>query len=265
MRPLSFRGESRRFGMALGIEVGVVVLAAGKGTRMKSDRAKVLHPVNGQSMIIHVVDCAVKVSGSNVVVVVGHQAEQVKAEVARAYQVAFAVQKSLLGTGDAVKAAIPHLAKAVGHVVVLCGDVPLIRAKTVEKLVDFHLNNENRLTALAVKVDEPAGYGRMILDAQSKLMSICEEADASMEEKKISLVNSGIYCIERQFLISALNRLNRDNAQNEYYLTDLVKIGAADGVKMGVLTAEDPREVLGVNTLVQLKKADVLCRERADV
>ncbi len=251
--------------MALGVEVGVVVLAAGKGTRMKSDRAKVLHPVNGQSMIVHVVDCAVTVSGANVVVVVGHQAEQVKDEVARAYHVEFAVQRALLGTGDAVKAALPHLAKGVGHVVVLCGDVPLIRAKTVERLVGFHLNNENSLTALAVKVDDPAGYGRMILDGQNKLMSICEEADASMEEKKITLVNSGIYCIERRFLASALNRLNRENAQNEYYLTDLVKIGATDGVKMGVLTADDSREVLGVNTLVQLKEADRLCRQRADV
>lgn len=263
--PLSFIGESRRFTMALGVEVGVIVLAAGKGTRMKSDRAKVLHPVNGQSMITHVVDCAVKVSKSNVVVVVGHQAEQVKTEVARAYHVAFAVQESLLGTGDAVKAALPYLAKGVGHVVVLCGDVPLIRPKTVENLVDFHLNNENRLTALAVKVDDPAGYGRMILDVQSKLMSICEEADASEDEKKINLINSGIYCIERRFLASALSRLNRNNAQNEYYLTDLVKIGAADGIKMGVLTADDPREVLGVNTPVQLKEADGLCRQRTEV
>ncbi len=251
--------------MALGEEVGVVVLAAGKGSRMKSDRAKVLHLVNGQSMITHVVDCAVTVSGPNVVVVVGHQAEQVKKEVARSYRVQFAIQQALLGTGDAVKAALPYLDSKVSHVVILCGDVPLIRARTVKRLVGFHLENENRLSVLAVKVDDPGGYGRMLQDAQGKLLAICEEADASVEQRKIRLINSGIYCIERRFLTLALNLLNPDNAQNEYYLTDLVKIGAAEGIKMGVLTADDSREVLGVNTLVQLKEVDGLCRQRADV
>ncbi|MDY0376433.1 MAG: NTP transferase domain-containing protein [Desulfobacterium sp.] len=241
-------------------DIGVVVLAAGKGTRMGSNLAKVLHRVNGQSMIVHVVGCAVKVSNANVIVVVGHQAEQVRDEVLKKFKVSFAIQKELLGTGDAVKAALPFFSEGLSHVVVLCGDVPLIKAATVERLVEFHLHSKNKLTALAVEVDDSTGYGRIILDAEKMLVAICEEADASAEEKKIKLINSGIYCIERKFLTSALEGLTRDNAQNEYYLTDLVKIGAADGIKMGVLKTDDPHEVLGVNTPAQLSQAEQQCR-----
>lgn len=246
-------------------DIGVVVLAAGKGTRMGSNLAKVLHQVNGQSMIAHVVDCAVKVSGVNVIVVVGHQAEQVKDEVLKRFKVDFAIQRELLGTGDAVKAALPLLSEGINHVVVLSGDVPLIKAETVKRLVEFHLENRNLLTTLAVKVDDSTGYGRIIFNDEKKLVAICEEADASVEEKKIKLINSGIYCIERQFLISGLEGLTRANAQNEYYLTDLVKIGAADGIKMGVLTGDDSTEVLGVNTPRQLNQVEKQCQQRSNL
>jgi bifunctional UDP-N-acetylglucosamine pyrophosphorylase/glucosamine-1-phosphate N-acetyltransferase/UDP-N-acetylglucosamine pyrophosphorylase len=246
-------------------DIGVVVLAAGKGKRMGSNLTKVLHHVNGKSMIVHVVDCAVKVSGSNVIVVVGHQADQVKEVVAKRFKVDFAIQKRLLGTGDAVRAALPLLSGGISHVVVLCGDVPLIKACTVERLVEFHLNSKNRLTTLAVEVDDSTGYGRIILDDEKKLVAICEEADASTEEKKIKMINSGIYCIEREFLTSALEGLTRANAQNEYYLTDLVKIGAADGIKMGVVNCNDSSEVLGVNTPLQLNQAEKQYRQRSNL
>ena len=246
-------------------EIGILVLAAGKGTRMQSEKAKVLHTINGRSMISHVLDCAVSVSDANVIVVVGHQSEQVQDEVARRFSVSFARQKELLGTGDAVRVALPYLRNGINHVVVLCGDVPLITAKTVKNLVDFHKNSQNSLTALAVKLDDPSGYGRMVLDSEKRFVAIREEADASMAEKKITLVNSGIYCFERQFLASALSRLTRNNAQKEYYLTDLVKIAAADGEKMGMVRAGDPSEVLGVNTLFQLKEAEQHCLKKLDV
>jgi len=239
-------------------EIGVVILAAGKGTRMQSDKAKVLHMVNGRSMITHVLDCADRLSCDSVVVVVGHQSELVMKEVKKNYSPLFALQKELLGTGDAVRVSLPCLGARVRHVVVLCGDVPLIRDITVKALIEEHMACENKLTVLAVELDDPSGYGRMVLDLKNRLVAIREEADASMDEKKLKLVNSGIYCIERQFLTNALNRLKPDNVQNEYYLTDLVKIAVSDGGKTGYVRGSDPREVLGVNTLEQLKALERL-------
>jgi len=239
-------------------EIGVVILAAGKGTRMQSDMAKVLHTVNGQSMIAHVLDCADSLSCASVVVVVGHQSELVMKEVQQKHSPLFALQKELLGTGDAVRVALPFLETRVSHVVVLCGDVPRIKDLTVKALVEEHIACQNKLTVLAVELDDPSGYGRIVLDLNNRLVAIREEADASMGEKKITLINSGIYCIERQFLTHAINRLKPDNVQNEYYLTDLVKIAVSDGEKTGYVRGSDPREVLGVNTLDQLKALERL-------
>ncbi|MCP4114066.1 MAG: NTP transferase domain-containing protein [Desulfobacteraceae bacterium] len=241
-------------------EIGVVVLAAGKGTRMQSDKAKVLHCVHGRSMLSHVLDCAVKVSCGNVVVVVGHQAERVKDAVKNQFDVAFAHQKELLGTGDAVRAALPHFESRVRHVVVLCGDTPLVKARTVKGLVEVHRKFQNKLTVLAVDLDEPTGYGRMMFDDDEKLVSIREEVDASPDEKKITLVNSGIYCVEKQFLTTALNRLKPDNAQSEYYLTDVVGIATSGGYQTGYVRGENAYEVLGVNTPAQLKTAESLSK-----
>jgi len=241
-------------------DIGVVVLAAGKGTRMQSDKAKVLHCVNGRSMLFHVLDCAVKVSCDNVVVVVGHQAERVKDEVKDTFHVAFALQEQLLGTGDAVRVALPLLRNKVRHVVVLCGDTPLVKTGTVKALVDLHRASKNKLTVLGVDLDDPTGYGRIILDGENRLLSIREEADASPDEKKITLVNSGIYCVEKEFLTNALDLLKPDNAQNEYYLTDVVGIATSGGYKSGYVRGENAYEVLGVNTPAQLKAAESLSR-----
>ncbi|MBI9089743.1 MAG: NTP transferase domain-containing protein [Desulfobacterium sp.] len=241
-------------------EIGVVVLAAGKGTRMQSDKAKVLHCVGGRTMLSHVLDCAVKVSCDNVVVVVGHQAQRVKDAVNKTFQVSFALQSQLLGTGDAVRAALPFFKSKVKHVVVLCGDTPLVRARTVKGLVDVHRHSQNKLTVLAVDLDDPSGYGRIILDDENRLVSIREEVDASTDEKKITLVNSGIYCVERQFLTAALNRIKPDNAQNEYYLTDVVGLAATGGYRTGYVRGENAFEVLGVNTLAQLEIAESLSK-----
>ncbi len=241
-------------------EIGVVVLAAGKGTRMQSDKAKVLHCINGRTMLSHVLDCAVKVSCDNVVVVVGHQAQRVKDAVKNSFDVSFALQKELLGTGDAVRAALPLFKSKVKHVVVLCGDTPLVRARTVKGLVEVHRHSQNKLTVLAVDLDDPSGYGRMILDDENRLVSIREEVDASTDEKKLTLINSGIYCVEKQFLKTALNRLKPDNAQNEYYLTDVVGIATSGGCKTGYVRGKDAFEVLGVNTPGQLKTAESLSK-----
>jgi len=245
-------------------DVGVVILAAGKGTRMKSDTAKVLHRVARKSMIVHVVERALEIAPDNVYIVVGHQAEQVKDEVTRFHQVNFAYQKQLLGTGDAVKAAIPGLDPGIKDVLVLCGDVPLIKEKTLRELVNTHKITESGITVLATEVNDSKGYGRIVLDSHNHLLCIREEADAADDEKKIKKVNTGIYCFDRDLLVEALNEISPENSQGEYYLTDVVEIAQRKGQKITVVTTQDSNQVMGVNTLEELDRAESmmqrLCR-----
>jgi bifunctional UDP-N-acetylglucosamine pyrophosphorylase/glucosamine-1-phosphate N-acetyltransferase/UDP-N-acetylglucosamine pyrophosphorylase len=237
-------------------DVGIVILAAGKGTRMKSDMAKVLHKVAGKSMIAHVIECARKIARDNIHVVVGYQAEQVKTEINQWFKVDFALQPRLLGTGDAVKSALPGLMPTIKDVLVLCGDVPLIQEKTLKNLIEGHKKNQAKLTVLATDVEDPSGYGRIILDRHNNLLCIKEEADASAAEKKINRVNTGIYCFDKTLLMSIIDDIKPDNQQAEYYLTDGVEIAQKKSEPILVLTMDDPREVIGVNTLEQLAKAE---------
>ena len=234
-------------------DVGAVILAAGKGTRMKSDLPKVLHEVNGKSMIHWVVSCATSFLEKNVVVVVGHGADVVKKAVARKFDVLFAWQKELLGTGDAVKSALPVLPEDVADVLILCGDVPMIQPRTLADLITFHRREENKLSLLAVRMDDPTGYGRVFLNDGNQLVCIREEADATPNERKNNLINSGIYCIKKDFLLSAIDKIDQQNAQQEYYLTDLVKIAVAMGERAGCLLGNSAREIMGVNTLEDLQ------------
>ncbi len=151
-------------------DIAIIILAVGKGTRMKSDIAKVLHKVAGKSMVVHVTDCALKIAKDSVHVVVGHQAEEVKKEVKKHYKVNFAFQEKLLGTGDAVKAAIPGLNSRIKDVLVLCGDVPLIQISTLQHLVDGHKKAHAKVTVLATNVDNPTGYGRIVLDKSGQMV-----------------------------------------------------------------------------------------------
>jgi len=244
--------------MDLHQELAVIILAAGKGTRMKSDKAKVLHLVSGKTMVSHVVDCAVKIAGDNVHVVIGHQAEEVKKEITQFFNVKFALQTQLLGTGDAVKSAIPDLGQEVKHVLVLCGDVPLIQESTLKYLVAQHITHNNQITVLATDIENPAGYGRIVFKDTGQMKCIREEADASDDEKKIKKVNTGIYCFEKQLLISAINDLKPDNNQAEYYLTDVIEIAQKKQEKIGVVTMSDHRQVMGVNTLEDLETVQSL-------
>ena len=239
-------------------DVGIVILAAGKGTRMKSGIAKVLHRVAAKSMVVHVVECAKNIARDNVHVVVGHQAPDVKKEVKKYFKANFSLQKELLGTGDAVKAALPDLSPGVKDVLVLCGDVPLIQELTLRQLIDRHRQACAMITVLATDVDDPTGYGRIILDENDKMHCIKEEADASDSEKKIKKVNTGIYCFDKEFLSSAIIEIKPDNNQAEYYLTDVVEVAQKHGDALAVITMHDPREVIGVNTLEDLEKAQAL-------
>jgi UDP-N-acetylglucosamine diphosphorylase/glucosamine-1-phosphate N-acetyltransferase len=242
--------------------VGIVILAAGLGTRMKSDKAKVLHEVCGRPMIEHVVERAVDVAGSNVVVVVGHQAETVKQVVGRSFKVRFALQAKQLGTGHAVLCAMPELPNEVEQVVILCGDVPLIRSATIRDLVRHHEDQKRDLSLLAVHMQDPTGYGRMISDAGRNLMGIVEEADASVKEKKITLINTGIYAVRRPFLSEALPQIGSDNAQNEIYLTDIVTIGHRQNKSVGMVVGQDSSEIIGVNSPVELQIAEKTMKHR---
>lgn len=239
-------------------DITVIILAAGLGTRMKSDKAKVLHEILGRPMIAYVVDTALAVAGTNVVLVIGHQAQVVRETVARQADLHYAVQDEQLGTGHAVMCAMRALPEATRHVVVLCGDVPLLREKTLQRFVHDHRSQQRTLSVLAVRLSDPTGYGRIVQDPQGQVRGIVEEADATPSEKTINLVNTGIYCIEKAFLESALQRIRSDNAQGEYYLTDIVGLAHQGHHAMGVTIGTDADEFLGVNSPEQLKAVERL-------
>ena len=237
-------------------KTAVIILAAGKGTRMGSDTAKVLHPIDGKEMILFVVDEAVRVAGNNVVVVVGTQAERVKEVVSRNHPgIRFALQEDQLGTGHAVSCAVPELPGHAEHVLILCGDVPFIRASTLLELVKSHIRSENVISVLGAEVDQPYGYGRLVTDENNRILAIVEEADATEDERKIRLINSGIYCVNRLSLKSFLDRIRTDNVQKEMYLTDIVGIAAGEGARIGMTVSTDNHEVMGINTPADLRKA----------
>lgn len=235
-------------------KIAVIILAAGKGSRMKSDLAKVLHRVAGKSMVNHVIEAAMDVALSHIHVVVGHQAEKVRKEIQKEHNVQFAFQKELLGTGDAVRVALPAVDACIEHVLVLCGDVPLIKKQTIADLVSAHRNQMADLTVLAAKVNDPTGYGRIIQDNDGQLLAIREEADATDLEKQIDIVNSGIFCFEKGFLESGLERIENNNSQGEYYLTDLVEVAVQNRAKTLVRIIDDAEQVMGVNTIEQLTR-----------
>lgn len=238
--------------------IGIIILAAGMGKRMKSDKAKVLHEIADRPMIDYIVDVAVDVAGSNVIVVVGHQAEQVREVVGRSHAVRFALQSEQRGTGHAVACAMSEVPDTVGSVVVLCGDVPLIRSATIRQMVADHRAHQRDATVLAVRVPDPTGYGRVIMDVHGRLSAIVEQTDADEAQAKIDIINTGFYVIEKSFLGFALPQLDCDNAQNEVYLTDIISVGHQHSCNIGVMMGSDPDEILGVNSQKELHMAEKL-------
>lgn len=240
--------------------VAVVILAAGLGTRMKSQKAKVLHEILGRPMIAYVVDTARVIAGTNVVLVVGHQAEEVRTIVSKQAEVKYALQAEQLGTGHAVMCALPTLPDSAQHVVVLCGDVPLLRGETLQWFVHEHCAHQRTLSVLAMQITNPTGYGRIVQDESGNVLGIVEEADASPAQKAIQLVNTGIYCIDRHFLMTALQEIRSDNAQGEYYLTDIVGVAHDARVSIGVTVGQNVDEFTGINSRDQLEAVENLMR-----
>jgi UDP-N-acetylglucosamine diphosphorylase/glucosamine-1-phosphate N-acetyltransferase len=242
-------------------DLAIVILAAGKGTRMKSDLPKVLHKVAGKSMVVHVLACARKLTRDNIYLVIGHQAQLVKQEVDQYFLVNFVIQSSLLGTGDAVKQALPELAPKIKDVLVLCGDVPLIQEDTLKELLATHRTTHAKLTVLAVNMENPTGYGRIIIDSTGDMTSIREESDATGQEKQITTINTGIYCFDKNFLEEAIGLIRPDNNQAEFYLTDMVQIARSKREKISVRLMSDPRQVIGVNSPNDLEQVEALIEQ----
>ncbi|MEK6300821.1 MAG: bifunctional UDP-N-acetylglucosamine diphosphorylase/glucosamine-1-phosphate N-acetyltransferase GlmU [Acidobacteriota bacterium] len=251
----------------------VLILAAGLGTRMKSQRAKVLHQIAGRTLIAHIVKAASHLGPEAIITVVGHQADAVeqavRAECERllepggsAPSLEFALQSEQRGTGHAVIAARAKLEGRKGPLVVLAGDVPMIEGATLGQLADTHLSEQNAVTLLTVRLEEPTGYGRIIRDSEGGFLRCVEQKDASPEELLEREVAVSIYCFDIPALLEALDHLTTDNAQGEYYLTDVPRIMHERGKRVGLVPHHNPEEVSGVNTRIELADLERKLRER---
>jgi bifunctional UDP-N-acetylglucosamine pyrophosphorylase/glucosamine-1-phosphate N-acetyltransferase len=244
--------------------LSAIILAAGKGTRMKSATPKVLHRVSGLPMLAYPVNVLKGLKAGKVVVVVGHGAETVRSAF-KASGLSFVHQKDQLGTGHAVMCAMKGLKGVRGDVLILSGDVPLITAETVKGLLKLHRGGGGKrpvLSLITMLLDDPKGYGRIVRDEHGSVVRIVEEKDCSAPQKGINEVNSGLYLVQADFLREKIRKLGNRNAQGEYYLTDLVELAVAAGQKVKALTHLNPNEVMGINNRVELAKANRLMRLR---
>lgn len=239
--------------------ITAVILAAGKGTRMKTDLPKVLHKVCGVSMLAHVVEAANKAYANKIIVVAGFGATLVEEEISNKAQMVY--QKEQLGTAHALMQAGLALEEDDGDVLVLCGDTPLINFKALQELIKTHQENEAFATVLTALVDNPFGYGRIIRLADGTLSQIVEQKDATFEQEKIKEINTGIYCLKKKGLFKALASLGTNNAQKEYYLTDIIQKYSKEGKKVIAFKGALEKEILGVNDRCQLAKVERLMRE----
>ena len=239
-----------------------IVLAAGKGTRMKSDLIKVLHPAAGVPMIAWPVAAARDAGSDPIVLVIGHQANAVQGAFRGAADIRCAMQEEQLGTGHAVACALDALPGFRGTVLILCGDTPLLRAETVTSMVAYHHDNRAAITVLTALMDDPYGYGRVVRDTSGRVTRIVEQKDADPEEQEIREINSGIYCMDSDFLFNNIRGIGNDNAQGEYYLTDLLAIAVRKGLTCLAMPTADADEIMGVNDRVQLAEAARILRRR---
>lgn len=237
-----------------------VILAAGQGTRMKSKFYKVLHPVCGKPMVQHVVDQISKLNIQEVVTIIGHGAEKVKSELGENSEYAF--QEVQLGTAHAVMQAEKLLGGKEGVTIVVCGDTPLITSETMEALFKHHEELAAKATILTAKIEDPTGYGRIIRNENGLVEKIVEHKDATEAERAINEINTGTYCFDNIALFSALKQVSNQNAQGEYYLTDVIEILKDQGGVVTALTTDDFEETLGVNDRVALAEAERIMRRR---
>ncbi len=242
-------------------DIHVVILAAGQGTRMKSRLPKVLHPIAGEPMIERVLRTAAALAPASTTLIVGHQADTVRAELAAIPGLQFALQEPQHGTAHALQQAEPHLAGRTGTLVLLSGDVPLLQAHTLQRLVDTHRSAGAAATVVTAMLDKPYGYGRVVRK-DGGIARIVEERDASPAERKIREINSGIYAFDLAPLFEALRGVASRNAQGEYYLTDLIAIYRRRKLPVETLTVDDPQEIRGINSRRELAEVSIVVRQK---
>jgi bifunctional UDP-N-acetylglucosamine pyrophosphorylase/glucosamine-1-phosphate N-acetyltransferase len=242
-------------------QLSLVILAAGKGTRMRSARAKVLHEVFFAPMIHHVLTATLPLQVKRTLMIIGHQAEAVKGALA-GQDVEFVVQQEQLGTGHAVLTAETALPEKDGTVMILCGDTPLIRSETLINMVQDHRRQAAVVTLMTTTLADPSNYGRVLCGEDGRVQRIVEQKDATADQLLIREINAGIYCVDKEFLFSALKKVGSNNSQGEVYLTDIIALAVDAGHKVNRYLATSPVEVLGVNSRVELAEAESVLQQR---
>lgn len=240
----------------------VVVLAAGLGTRMRSGLAKALHPLAGRPLVQHVLGAALELDPEKIVLVLGHQADAVK-DAAREYRPEIVLQAEQLGTGHAALQSVKAIEGAAGPVLILCADTPLVSSGTLRGVLDLHHRSRAAITLITTKVDDPFGYGRVVR-TRSGVTGVVEEKDATSAQRKIREVNAGIYCFEKDFLLSSLTQLGRNNAQGEYYLPDTIALARKKKRRISAFLCEQADEMMGVNSRLDLSRAEAVIRDRTN-
>ena len=241
-----------------------IILAAGKGTRMKSDTPKVLHTIFDKTLVGYVIGSINKTGlVDENFVIVGHQAERVEEYIKTSYDNAKTVlQSPQLGTGHAVSMVLPYLEDFVGEVIILCGDTPLITEDTLKEFIDSHHSKQSDLTVMSAIFDNPTNYGRIIRNSDGTLNSIVEEKDATVEQKSVKEVNAGIYCLNWAKIKPAFGQLKSNNAQGEYYLTDIVKWANEQNLKVDAYILKNNEEIFGINSKAHLAEATKILTKR---
>lgn len=242
--------------------ISTVIMAAGKGKRMKNpDKSKVMHELRGKPLIQYVVELSKEINSDMIILIVGHQKQSVIEFINSRFsdesaKIKFAHQDEQLGTGHAVMQTKSFLRDFDGDTLILSGDVPLLKSETVKSFLDFHTKGNFDASLISAVFDNPSGYGRILRDSSEDFYAIKEEKDCNEEEKKCKEINSGIYLIKNNLLFESLDTLKTDNAQGEYYLTDIFRYFSSKGLKTGAFPVKDNSEITGINTVEQLEELE---------
>ncbi len=238
-------------------KLGAIILAAGKGTRMKSNKPKVLFEIAGKSLVQHVIDAGLTAGCTDITAIVGYKKDEVKASLSANPDIKFADQDEQLGTGHAVMMAKADFADYVGDVYVLCGDVPLLTSDTLKKMYDYHKSTSSSCTVLTAVMEDPARYGRIVRDSSGNISRIVEFKDASQVEREICEINTGIYIFNSRDLFDSLDKINSNNAQGEYYLTDTLELLNKENKIVSGIVLDNVIEASGINSQKQLSELEV--------
>ena len=242
-------------------DLAVIILAAGKGTRMQNSLAKVLIPIAGKPTLEFVLDTAATLNPSRILVVVGHQAELVQ-KIFSNRNLEFVLQKEQLGTGHAARLTEQKLTNFEGSILVLCGDMPLIKTKTLQQLLLEYRKKKAKCTVLTLKSNAKNDFGRIIRDDEGSFLKIVEHRDATYKEKEVDEFNSGVYCFDKELFFKALSSIHDNNTQKEYYLTDTLEYSVKIGYPVASVQTEDADEIIGINTPYDLQRVEQLLKNR---